>query len=281
MEGAAIAWSPGHISGYFRRVTGGSARDTGSCGAGIVIREGVTARVVPSRSPVVRTVPGVPPGNRVPLVETAMQRLGVSAEVTTESPLPPGAGFGLSAAALLSSISALSALFELELTDREIAALAHGIEVAHRTGLGDVAACQGGGVECRRGPGIGAEIGRIPALGRVIHAVSLGPIPTPLILGDPARMERIERAFPGRCPRDLDDLLGLSRAFAEASGLVTPRVREVLLACDREGIPASMTMVGEGVFALGDRAPSVLSPFGKVYRLSVSDRGFAPGEVAR
>ena len=40
-------------------------------------------------------------------------------------------------------------------------------------------------------------------------------------------------------------------------------------------------MLGEGVFALGDDAPSVLSAYGKVYRLTVSDRGFSAGEVAR
>jgi pantoate kinase len=210
-----------------------------------------------------------------------MERLGVSAEVTTESPLPAGAGFGLSAAALLASISALSALFHLALPDREIAALAHEMEVVHRTGLGDVAACQGGGIECRKGPGIGAEIERIPAPGRIIHALTLGPIPTPRVLGDAKLVERIGRAFPGRCPRDLEDLLGLSRSFSEASGLITPRVREVLGACDRAGIRASMTMLGEGVFALGDEAPSVLASYGKVYRLTVSDRGFSAGEVAR
>jgi pantoate kinase len=283
MEGAAIAWSPGHISGYFKRIQGLSARETGSCGAGIVIGEGVVARAVPSRSPIVRMVlPEMPAGrDRVPLIESAMERLGVSAEVTTESRLPAGAGFGLSAAALLASISALSALFGLGLPDREIASLSHEIEVEHRTGLGDVAACQGGGIECRKGPGVGADIQRIPAPGREISAVSLGPIPTPLILGDPARMEGIARAFPGRCPRDLEDFVGLSRSFAEASGLITPRVRDVLLACDREGIRASMTMLGEGVFALGDGAPPVLSPFGRVYRLRVSDRGFSGRGVAR
>jgi pantoate kinase len=216
---------------------------------------------------------------RLPLIESAMERLGVSAEVTTVSALPPGAGFGLSAAALLASISALSALFELALRDREVASLAHEIEVIHRTGLGDVAACQGGGIECRRGPGIGAVIERIPAPGRILHAVSLGPLPTPLVLGDMARMARIDRAFPGRCPRDMEDLFGLSRTFAEASGLVTPRVREVLSACDRAGVRASMTMLGEGVFALGEEAAPVLSPFGRVLRLRVAGRGFSAGEV--
>ena len=283
MEGAAIARSPGHLSGYFRRVPGKTPGETGSCGAGIVIEEGVTARAVPAPAPAVKIASPypLPEGDRIPLIEEAMERLGVSAEVTTGSILPAGAGFGLSAAALLASISALSALFGLGLPDREIASLAHGIEVTHRTGLGDVAACQGGGVECRRGPGIGAEILRIPAPGQVIHAVSFGPIPTPAVLGDPAAMARIEGAFPGRCPRDIGDFFGLSRSFADASGLVTPRVGEALAACDRAGVPASMTMLGEGVFALGPGAAGALAPFGKVHRLRVADRGFTAGEGGR
>ena len=296
MDRYAVARSPGHISGYFRRVPGETAQETGSIGAGIVIEEGVTVRAVPSPSPVVkirspvplpgdagilsRGSPSSPGRSRLPLIETAMERLGVSAMVTAVSTLPAGAGFGLSAAALLSSISALSVLFRLDLPDREIAALAHEIEVAHRTGLGDVAACQGGGIECRKGPGIGGEIDRISVPGGIVLAVSFGPIPTPLVLGDPVRMERIARAFPGRCPRDPEDLLGLSRSFAEESGLITPRVRDVLSACDRAGVRASMTMLGEGVFALGEEAAPVLSPFGKVYRLRIAERGFTRGEVA-
>ncbi|MDD1665411.1 MAG: GHMP kinase [Methanomicrobiales archaeon] len=281
MDGAAVARSPGHISGYFRRIPGETAQATGSRGAGIVIDEGVFARAAPSRSPAVRMIFQ---GNRPfaggpPIIETAMERLGVSAEVTTESTLPAGAGFGLSAAALLASISALSALFDLRLSDLAIASLAHEIEVIHRTGLGDVAACQGGGIECRKGAGIRAEIDRIPDPGRIIHAVSFGPILTPQVLGDPARMERIDRAFPGRCPRDLGDLFSLSRSFAEGSGLITPRVREVLEACDRAGVSSSMTMLGEGVFALGEKAAPVLSPFGEVFRLRVAEKGFSRGEV--
>lgn len=283
MDGAAVARSPGHISGYFRRIPGATPRDTGSAGAGIVIEEGVIARAVPSPSPAVtiislgdRPVRGGPP-----LIESAMERLGVSAEVTAGSMLPAGAGFGLSAAALLASISALSAVFDLRLSDLEVASLAHEIEVIHRTGLGDVAACQGGGIECRKGPGVRAEIERIPCPGGIIHAISIGPIPTQQVLADPERMERIDHAFPGRCPRDIVDLFSLSRSFAERSGLITPRVREVLDACDRAGVSSSMTMLGEGVFALGEKAAPVLSPFGKVFRLGIAGRGFSRGEVVR
>ena len=246
-----------------------------------MIEEGVLARAVPSSSPAVRMIflGNRPVCGGPPLIEAAMERLGVSAEVTTESTLPAGAGFGLSAAALLASISALSALFNLRLSDLAIASLAHEIEVINRTGLGDVAACQGGGIECRKGPGIQAEIDRIPDPGRIIFAVSFGPIPTPQVLGDPARMERVDRAFPGRCPRDLGDFFSLSRGFAERSGLVTPRVREVLEACDNAGVRSSMTMLGEGVFALGEAAAPVLSSFGEVFRLRIAGKGFTRGEV--
>jgi hypothetical protein len=37
-----------------------------------------------------------------------------------------------------------------------------------------------------------------------------------------------------------------------------------------ENIRASMTMLGEGVFALGEAAPTVLSSFGRVFQLRVA-----------
>jgi len=48
MTGGSVAFCPGHISGYFKRVMGQDAASTGSSGAGIVISEGVLARVAPS-----------------------------------------------------------------------------------------------------------------------------------------------------------------------------------------------------------------------------------------
>ena len=74
-----------------------------------------------------------------------MENLTITASVVTESVLPIGAGFGLSAAALLATLTALNRLYCLEMDAEQIAEIAHAAEVAHRTGLGDVAACQGGG----------------------------------------------------------------------------------------------------------------------------------------
>jgi pantoate kinase len=284
MVHAAVAFSPAHISGYFCRVDGSNPASTGSRGAGIIIEEGVQARVTAAASPcvvirrlsssgiILERTEGSPP------LLYAMERLGVSAQVITTSVLPMGAGFGCSAASLLATLSALSAFFSLDLPREKIAALAHETEVLHRTGLGDVAALQGGGLACRKGAGIHADIVRLMP-DTALTVLSCGPIHTPSVLGSAAAMERVTRAFPGRCPRDLDDFISLSRSFAEKSNLITPTVRGVLEACDQRGVPASMTMLGEGVFACGPGADEALFPFGTPLRVHISRQGFSPAEV--
>ncbi|MDK2916851.1 MAG: pantoate kinase [Euryarchaeota archaeon] len=272
MVRTAVAFAPGHISGCFKRVEGSDPATTGSVGAGVVISEGVRSTVEPARETSVRVVRQGHASAGSPPIEYALERLGVAARVTTECRLPIGAGFGLSAAALLATLTAANHLFDLDLSADEVAARAHEAEVLHRTGLGDVAASLSGGVVCRKGPGIHAEIIRIYPE-EPLYAVSLGALPTASVLSSAETMERIAAAFPGRCPRDLPDFCRLSREFAEKSGLIAPKVRRVLDACDAAGVPASMTMLGNGVFACGEAAERVLSLFGEVYRLHVARRG--------
>ncbi len=272
MVGTAVAFSPGHISGYFRRVEGSDPRTTGSVGAGMVIDEGVRATVVPAAKTGVRVIRQGRVSTGSPPVEYALDRLGVTARVTTECRLPIGAGFGLSAAALLATLTAVNHLFDLGLSADEVAARAHEAEVVHRTGLGDVAASRSGGVVCRMGPGIHADIARFYP-DKPLYAVSLGPLPTASVLSSEEAMARIASAYPDRCPRDIADFCFLSRQFAERSGLIAPDVRKVLSACDAAKIPASMTMLGNGVFAAGNSAERVLSGFGEVYRLNVARCG--------
>jgi pantoate kinase len=208
-----------------------------------------------------------------------MEQLGVSARVVTTSLLPMGAGFGCSAAALLATLTAISSLFSLDLSRTEIAARAHETEVQNQTGLGDVAALQGGGLACRKGPGIGAEIIRLQPEDTLLTVLSCGAIPTPAVLGSAVAMGRVARAFPDRCPDDLDDFFTLSRSFAEKSGLITPAVGQILASCDRQGIPASMTMLGEGVFARGAGAREALLPWGTPLAVHISGEGFSSAEV--
>ena len=285
MVSSAVAFCPGHISGYFRSVKGTSIQTTGSIGAGIVISAGVEATATAAdrsqvlvreedRAGICRTVLTASP----PL-SYVMDRLKVIAAVTTVCTLPIGAGFGLSAAALLSTTAALNALCDLGLSVHQVTALAHEAEIVHQTGLGDVAACQGGGLVCREGPGPDGKIGRIscPVIGPLC-AVTFGPLPTPAVLQSVPAMTAVEAAFPARCPDDLIDFFRLSRQFAEHSGLITPEVRHALSLCDRADVPASMTMLGNGVFAFGDTAVEVLAAVGEPFQLEIASGGFSVRE---
>lgn len=252
---------------------------TGSIGAGIVITEGVTATVQHAETPSIilrqRAVNGTIStiSHASPPLTSIMERLGVTASIKTECHLPIGAGFGLSAAALLASATALNSLFSLGLTPWDIARHSHEIEVEQRTGLGDVAAAQGGGRVIRHGPGIDARIERIFDLPEPLYSVSFGPIHTPTVLGSPSQMENVSRAFPSSPPIHALDFFNKSKQFAEQSGLMTNSVKKVFCICDQENVPAGMTMLGEGVFAYGKKAREVLSSFGEVYEFRVSPNG--------
>lgn len=252
---------------------------TGSIGAGIVITEGVTSTVALTKTPTVeirhratdRTVTAI--SAESPPLTSLMERLEVTASVTTECHLPIGAGFGLSAAALLATATALNHFFTIGLTPRDIACYSHEIEVEHRTGLGDVAAAQAGGRVIRQGPGIDARIERFFDLPEPLYSISFGPIHTPTVLGSPARMKQVTSAFPSSTPSDARDFFTLSKQFAERSGLITDPVKKVFKICEQKNVPAGMTMLGDGVFAYGNKARDLLSPFGEVYEFRVSPTG--------
>ncbi len=273
------AFCPGHISGYFRRVEGDSVTTTGSIGAGIVISEGVTATVTPSRTTAISVNCRDVSGNIIhyaadsPPLEYILEKLAVTVSVTTVCHLPIGAGFGLSAAALLATLTAVNRSHDLKLTSHDIAALAHEAEVVHRTGLGDVAACQGGGRVVRNGPGIDAPITRSFDLPEPLYAISFGPISTPSVLGSREQMERVAAAFPHGTPENAGDFFRMSREFAEASGLLTPEAGDVIRQCSQKGIPAGMTMLGNGVFAYGREARDILSASGDAFTFSVAKEG--------
>ena len=202
-----------------------------------------------------------------------MEHLNVSASVVTECILPIGAGFGLSAAALLATLTALNHLFDRGMNAEEIAQCAHAAEVTHHTGLGDVAACQGGGWVIRSGPGIHGLIERSFDMPEPLYAVSFGPIHTPTVLGSSAQMERVSSAFPKTTPENVEDFFLLSRHFSEQSGLMTREVKKVIRRCDAAGVPSGMTMLGNGVFAYGRKARDVLLPFGHIYEFQLSATG--------
>lgn len=279
MEKSVTAFCPGHISGYFLPVLGDDPATTGSLGAGMVIQEGVSVRVTPSEDHGIlarRTGPGgliLEEFCESPPLSYLAAKFPGTFRIETTCRLPIGAGFGLSAAALMASAFALNVICRTGFTFRQCCQYAHEAEILHRTGLGDVAACQDGGRDYRLGPGVGAEIIRYHDLRIPVYAVTFGPLPSPGILGSEKALDQIARAYPDRRPDSPEEFFRLSRTFAEGSGLMSPAVREVLSACDREGVYASMTMLGNGVFGLGKRAAEVLGSYGDVFELRLASAG--------
>jgi pantoate kinase len=86
-------------------------------------------------------------------------------------------------------------------------------------------------------------------------------------------MERVAAAFPPGKPENAEEFFRFSRQFAEKSGLLTPEAGSVIRHCADNRVPASMTMLGNGVFAYGDRARDILSAFGDVYSFTVAKAG--------
>ncbi|MBP2132237.1 pantoate kinase [Methanomicrobium sp. W14] len=280
MDGAYLAFCPGHISGWFKSTESPNG-EKGSVGGGIIISEGVFSEAAMSDEIKVRVCRVDRTGNIISTeygsrpIEYALSKLGITAEITTKTILPIGAGFGLSAASLLSSIKATSGLYGLSVKDRDIGLLANETEVKFSSGLGDVAACMGGGYICRKSPGINGEIIRKYDMDKTISALSFGPLPTNKVLKNKTVMENISKAFSDECPENPDDFFRIARNFAENSGLISDRIREVFNECDLRNIPVAMTMLGEGVFAYGEKAPGILSRFGEVYMMKMSGTGFA------
>jgi pantoate kinase len=245
----------------------------------MVIREGVSVRVAASEDAGI-LAKHIGPGGSIleefqesPPLSYLAGKFPGTFRIETTCRLPIGAGYGLSAAALMASAFALNVLCRTGFTFRQCCQYAHEAEILHRTGLGDVAACQGGGRDYRLGAGVGAEIIRYHDVRTPIYAVTFGPLLSPGILGSEKALEQITRAYPDRRPDSPEEFFRLSRTFAEGSGLMTPAIREVLCQCDRKGVYASMTMLGNGVFGLGKPAAGIFDSYGEVFELWLASAG--------
>jgi pantoate kinase len=255
----ARAFAPAHVTGVFRPFLGPrDPRARGSLGAGIVLELGVhaTATWVARGPRRVRVASDLPVS--LPISEEAARRLfparNGTLSVRLTHQLPPGQGFGLSAAGATATALAVSALF-----DRPRAsalATAHLADLFGGGGLGGVAAiATGGGLEVRTRAGIPPWgcVRHLPVDGNLLIGIVGGPLPSPRILRDRGALGRIERAS--------EELSGLvdapsvhrffeaSERFTDRVGLTTPRLRTVLRALRQRGAYAAQAMFGRTFFA--------------------------------
>ncbi len=188
-------------------------------------------------------------------------------ELTADVPL--GFGFGVSGAAALATALAVNTALGQGLTMEQAAAVAHSAEVVNRTGMGDVAGQFTGGLVIRTvagAPGVGT-VKKVPVDAVEVSWVCMGEISTSSVLDDEKNIEMINilgrRALKALLKRPgLEYFISLSRDFAFETGLVSSRAADAIEAVEAAGGLASMAMLGDTVFALGDG--NALMEFGQV-----------------
>ena len=245
----AVAFVPGHVTGFFTADHDDDPTKAGSRGAGIALADGVTVRLEPGDGVEVNGE-----DSEIEAVDRVLNALRSTARVVVETELPLSAGFGVSGAAALGAALTANEVFGHGLSENELVTIAHGAEVQAGTGLGDVVAQARGGFPVRLeagAPAHGAMDG-VPAA-RDVEYVSFGELSTTAVLdGDTEALTAVGREALSALVAEptLETFMHVSRSFAREVGLLTPAVREAIEDVSATGGEASMAMLGETVFAL-------------------------------
>ncbi|RDI71296.1 pantoate kinase [Halopelagius longus] len=303
MTDEATAFVPGHVTGFFSAHPDEDPAVAGSRGAGVTLTDGVRVTVrrderggddgrtetdpeAGAATRQVRSAAVTLNGERVGVapVGGVLDALGVDegrVSVAAETPLPVGAGFGVSGAVALGVAFGANVLFGRGRSENELVTVAHRAEVEAGTGLGDVVAQARGGLPIRLDPGApghGALDG-IPERPRVEY-VTFGELSTAAVLsGDTTALTAAgESALEDlREEPTASRMVALSRRFAREAGLLTDRVADAIDDVRAAGGDASMAMLGETVFAFG----TGLSDAGydpEVCDVHTAGAGLLPGE---
>src|SRR2546427_7924203 len=192
MVSESEAFCPGHVTAFFEVVEDPDPGKKGSRGAGLCLDLGVhtVARV---RDEARSSIDVIVNGRRqkAEVTQRVAQRVlgdrSCEVKILSETNLPVSQGFGVSAAAALSTALALDDALGSQVPPDELVPIAHETEVECGTGLGDVVPASLGGMDLRLKPGAPAhaEARTFPVEAVLLLAV-IGPAtPTLTVLRDP------------------------------------------------------------------------------------------------
>jgi len=279
----AIAFCPGHITGFFQACLHEDALRSGSRGAGVCLNLGATSAVTLKKGTgkiEVRINGAVERGAVTRYaVSQLLEERKWDAWVSTALDLPVSQGLGRSAAGALASAIAVADM--LELSREEAFRAAHEAEVVNSTGLGDVAAIYRGGVTFRKKEGFPpyGKVDRIASGLRLVAGVVGPSLKTSLILKDEEK-RRILNELGQECYERLraspsvKNFMKLSREFSGGIGMLPPRTETILREVEEFG-PASVAMLGNSIFGTGslEDQRSVLEKYGETFRLQADTQG--------
>lgn len=280
------AFCPGHVTAFFEVCEDADPRKKGSRGAGLSLSLGVRtlARVREASKPSIEILVNGRK-TKAEVTEAAARKVlgdgSYEVKILSDTPLPVSQGFGVSAAAALSTTLALDDALGSGIQREELVALAHVADVECATGLGDVVPASQGGMDLRLEPGAPghSDVRRFEMRRDLLLAV-IGPeLLTRSVLRNPAKVATINR-HGGLCVKEfaerptLERLFDLGNRFAEETGLASKTILEVVRASRMFG-RASMAMLGNSIFAEGGREElaTLYLKFGTLMRCEVDNEG--------
>ncbi len=193
--------------------------------------------------------------------------------IHTELQLPISQGFGMSAAAALSTSLAIAKLKNK--TYLQAAQIAHRVEVERKSGLGDVASQYEGGFTLRLKEGIHPY--------GIVDRLFFPPIPITLVklkegietrevLKDENRREKIKKE--GHLAMEkflsmptLDNAIKIARAFAFKTSLISEEGKDFLNACEN----AAIAMIGNSAIVFGYCKEEIVEGY-RAYEVSLGAR---------
>ena len=265
----AIAFCPAHVTGFFKAHfdnNNENPENFGSMGAGFSINEGVTTKVIISKTTNNQekfriTTKGFQ-SDKTDVSEFVLDeflKLGNFDEfffdIEHKIDVPVGFGLGSSGAVALSLAYALDNVLHTGLDKSEIGKIAHIAEVNCKTGLGDVLAAYHGGFEVRikpGAPGIG-EVEKIDAKNVSIIMICFSPISTNKFLRD--QISKIN-GLGGKMvdkllkSKDYDSFQDMSLEFAKYVSVMTPKMEKLIEELSKNGIKSGVALFGETVFSM-------------------------------
>ena len=261
---------PSHITGFFEIIDNQNTLKKGSKGAGVVMDKGVITKTKISEGNGLKIkINGKTDPRNASITEKTIEIIkrdynldNKKIVITHDVDVPIGAGFGTSASFALGTAIGIANILDLPLTFNKTTQIAHLAEVEMKSGLGDVIGAISGGLVLRLkegAPGIGITDKLLLNQSEDLYVISkcFGEINTGDIIEDPVHKERINSTG-----RDLllklinnprpENLMKLSRKFAEKTRLMNGEVCEAVDILEEETIGASMAMLGNTAFAISE-----------------------------
>ena len=294
---SAVAFSPGHITGFFKICGHENPHQKGSIGCGIALDSGIRSAVTPIEGAGTSSVFLNGKSVKAETILSAVTEISAAAEkkygpafhfeIEETGTLPIGSGFGMSAAGTLSAVFAANESLQLGLSRDELIEIAHVSEVSNGSGLGDVSGVSAGGLAVRERPGgfLFGNFYAVPAPESSVYCLVLGELSTKEIISDPVRIEKINAAGELALHRflknpSLSSFMAESLVFSKSIGLLSETAKKIIDSVDPADGMISQAMLGDTVFAIpseGEGADAAvlksLKKFGTVYECKIHSGG--------